>query len=132
MQNELSDSDDSDADMGEGAEKRSRQLNTPKVDPTAAATAAAADDVSALPLVLQLCYQVLKGLMRRREAQAAFNEPVDPVDRDIPHYHLVVKSPMDLGTIKDRLLSGYYNPDSAVTATDDGEPNQAAARYLTR
>lgn len=37
-----------------------------------------------------------------------FNEPVDPVAQNIPHYPDIVKHPMDLGTIKSRLSSAYY------------------------
>lgn len=84
----------------------------PKEDEAALAAAAG------LNPTLLLCLQVLKGLMRRREAQAAFNEPVDPVERDFPQYHYVVKQPMDLGTVRKRLLSGYYNP-GAVPADGD-------------
>lgn len=116
-----SDSDDSDVDMT-SAELRARQRNqasstTPN---PATTTTATTDDTATVALTptLTLCLQVLKGIMRRREAQAAFNEPIDPVERDIPYYHLVVKRPMDLGTVKERLLSGYYNPDSEAKATE--------------
>ena len=37
-----------------------------------------------------------------------FNVPVDPVKLNIPYYFTVIKNPMDLGTIRDRLSSGYY------------------------
>ena len=77
------------------------------------------ESVVTLPPTLQLCVAVLKGLMRRREAQAAFNEPVDPVERDYPQYNEVVSHPTDLGTVKERLLGGYYTPDPAAM-TDEG------------
>lgn len=37
-----------------------------------------------------------------------FNEPVDPVAQNLPYYFDLVKEPMDLGTIKCRLNSAYY------------------------
>lgn len=38
-----------------------------------------------------------------------FEEPVDPISLNIPDYPLVVKNPMDIGTIRNRLHEGYYN-----------------------
>lgn len=37
-----------------------------------------------------------------------FNEPVDPILHNLPHYFECIKNPMDLGTIKCRLNSSYY------------------------
>ncbi len=37
-----------------------------------------------------------------------FNEPVDPVLHNLPHYFDVIEHPMDLGTIKCRLNSSFY------------------------
>lgn len=100
-------------------EAQARKRNEDRIKAEAMAEeASAASATAALSPKLQLCLQVLRGIMRRRESQAAFNEPVDPVERDIPHYHLVVKRPMDLGTVKQRLMAGYYNTD-AVKAEDD-------------
>ena len=45
-----------------------------------------------------------------------FSMPVDPVAMKIPDYPLVVKHPMDLGTVRDRLANGYYKEASAVDA----------------
>lgn len=38
-----------------------------------------------------------------------FEEPVDPISLNIPDYPLIVKNPMDIGTIRKRLHNGYYN-----------------------
>ena len=38
-----------------------------------------------------------------------FEDPVDPVSLNIPDYPLIVKNPMDIGTIRKRLHEGYYN-----------------------
>lgn len=37
-----------------------------------------------------------------------FNEPVDPILHNLPHYFECIKYPMDLGTIKCRLNASYY------------------------
>jgi len=37
-----------------------------------------------------------------------FKKPVDAVALNIPDYHTIIKQPMDLGTIKKRLLNKYY------------------------
>eukprot|EP00644_Phytophthora_capsici_P018256 jgi/Phyca11/127367/e_gw1.68.213.1 len=38
-----------------------------------------------------------------------FNNPVDPVQWNIPDYFDIIKCPMDLGTIKKRLENEHYN-----------------------
>ena len=38
-----------------------------------------------------------------------FEDPVDPISLNIPDYPLVVKRPMDIGTVRKRLHEGYYN-----------------------
>ena len=38
-----------------------------------------------------------------------FEEPVDPIGLSIPDYPLIVKNPMDIGTIRKRLHEGFYN-----------------------
>ena len=37
-----------------------------------------------------------------------FKTPVDSIKLNIPDYHNIVKNPMDLGTIKKRLVNRYY------------------------
>ena len=37
-----------------------------------------------------------------------FKTPVDAIKLNIPDYHTIVKNPMDLGTIKKRLMNRYY------------------------
>ena len=41
-------------------------------------------------------------------AQAYFNDPVDPEALGIPEYYEVIKTPMDLGTCKAKLMRGDY------------------------
>ncbi|KAG0619321.1 hypothetical protein M758_4G131100 [Ceratodon purpureus] len=51
----------------------------------------------------------LKRVMKMKEADP-FNKPVDPIKLGIPDYLEVIKKPMDLGTIRDRLEKGeVYN-----------------------
>eukprot|EP00293_Proteomonas_sulcata_P019859 CAMPEP_0184305978 /NCGR_PEP_ID=MMETSP1049-20130417/15094_1 /TAXON_ID=77928 /ORGANISM="Proteomonas sulcata, Strain CCMP704" /LENGTH=502 /DNA_ID=CAMNT_0026618143 /DNA_START=105 /DNA_END=1613 /DNA_ORIENTATION=+ len=47
-------------------------------------------------------------LSRRMDA-TPFNEPVDPAKYECHDYHQVIKTPMDLGTIKTRLHLGKYH-----------------------
>lgn len=37
-----------------------------------------------------------------------FSQPVKPTAEFVPDYFKVVKKPMDLGTVRDRLRSGHY------------------------
>lgn len=58
---------------------------------------------------LQTLYgPLILSLMQHKENRDMFNVPVDPVKLNIPYYFTVIKNPMDLGTIRDRLSSGYY------------------------
>lgn len=43
-----------------------------------------------------------------------FHNPVDPVRDGVPHYLEIIKDPMDLGTIKRKLLSGEYAREEEV------------------
>uniref|UniRef100_A0A1J3GFT7 Transcription factor GTE12 n=1 Tax=Noccaea caerulescens TaxID=107243 RepID=A0A1J3GFT7_NOCCA len=54
------------------------------------------------------CFTLLKLLMDQ-EYGWLFNEPVDPVKLKIPDYFSVVSKPMDLGTVKSRLLKNAYS-----------------------
>lgn len=64
-----------------------------------------------LPLELRFCREVLDELMKNRhfEYNQFFTQPVDPVALQIPNYHKVVKKPMDLQTMSERLDTGQYN-----------------------
>ncbi|KZV56301.1 hypothetical protein F511_00298 [Dorcoceras hygrometricum] len=57
--------------------------------------------------LLKQCENLLKKLMSQDYAWV-FNTPVDVVKLNIPDYSNVIKSPMDLGTVKGRLNSGVY------------------------
>ncbi len=38
-----------------------------------------------------------------------FQEPVDPKRDNAPNYHSVIQEPMDLSTVKQRLITNYYH-----------------------
>ncbi|CAM9530579.1 unnamed protein product, partial [Phaeothamnion confervicola] len=57
--------------------------------------------------IKQRCLPLLKGLMELQFA-FVFNTPVDHVALNLHDYTSVVRRPMDLGTIKRRLETGYY------------------------
>ncbi|KAL2139192.1 hypothetical protein VTI28DRAFT_5521 [Corynascus sepedonium] len=63
-----------------------------------------------LPLDLRFCDEVLTELRKTKhyDINAAFMQPVDPVALNIPDYHKVIKRPMDLGTMSNKLSSGEY------------------------
>ncbi|XP_029920818.1 bromodomain-containing protein 3-like isoform X2 [Myripristis murdjan] len=50
---------------------------------------------------------VLKALWRHEQAWP-FYQPVDAIRLGLPDYYEIIKSPMDLGTIKKRLENNYY------------------------
>ena len=53
------------------------------------------------------CRETLKTLMTKPIAYC-FNQPVDPVALNIPDYLSVIKTPMDFGTVRDKLRSNSY------------------------
>ncbi|XVF25561.1 hypothetical protein REPUB_Repub13aG0222600 [Reevesia pubescens] len=55
----------------------------------------------------QQCSAVLKALMKH-PAGWVFNQPVDPKALNIPDYFSIIKNPMDLGTIKSKLVKNAY------------------------
>jgi len=63
-----------------------------------------------LPLDLRFCDEVLTELRKTKhyDINAAFMQPVDPVALNIPDYHKVIKRPMDLQTMSNKLSSGEY------------------------
>jgi bromodomain-containing factor 1 len=63
-----------------------------------------------LPLDLRFCDELLTELRKTKhyDINAAFMQPVDPVALNIPHYHKVIKRPMDLSTMSNKLGSGEY------------------------
>ncbi len=59
---------------------------------------------------LKFCQEVLTELEKGKYKGIgyAFYNPVDPVALNIPHYHKIIKKPMDLGTISSKLKTGQY------------------------
>lgn len=51
--------------------------------------------------------KVLNILWKMGDA-SIFHRPVDPIELGIPDYTIIIKNPMDFGTIKKKLNSGYY------------------------
>uniref|UniRef100_A0A1J3FA26 Transcription factor GTE7 n=1 Tax=Noccaea caerulescens TaxID=107243 RepID=A0A1J3FA26_NOCCA len=61
----------------------------------------------ALAGMLNTCSQILVKLMKHKWAWV-FNTPVDVVGLGLHDYHLIVKKPMDLGTVKLNLEKRFY------------------------
>jgi len=58
-------------------------------------------------LIIKRCSKILKLLMNHKYGYV-FNEPVDPIKLNLPTYHLIIKNPMDLGTIRKNLEAKQY------------------------
>ncbi|XP_051119323.1 transcription factor GTE10-like [Andrographis paniculata] len=58
--------------------------------------------------LIKQCETLLARLMVHQHAWV-FNEPVDIVKHNIPDYFNIIKHPMDLGTVKRKLLSNQYS-----------------------
>ena len=54
------------------------------------------------------CVKIL-GIIKRNANAGPFMEPVDPVALGIPTYFSVIKSPMDLSTVENRLKNNEYD-----------------------
>ncbi|KAJ9149380.1 Bromodomain protein-3 [Pleurostoma richardsiae] len=63
----------------------------------------------------RFCDEVLNELKKNKHYQwnTYFLEPVDPVVLNVPTYHKVIKQPMDLGTMTEKLHSGQYESAKA-------------------
>ncbi|XP_020245615.1 transcription factor GTE10-like [Asparagus officinalis] len=58
--------------------------------------------------IMKQCDSILNKL-RTHQFGWVFNNPVDAVALKIPDYYTVIKHPMDLGTIKNKISSGAYS-----------------------
>lgn len=65
------------------------------------------DEIESLEEPFASCYQLLQELMEHEDAPA-FNEPVDVEGLELVGYREIVINPMDLGTIKTKLLKRKY------------------------
>ncbi|RCI03150.1 hypothetical protein CU098_000195, partial [Rhizopus stolonifer] len=59
------------------------------------------------PVLQSKMKALLSKVMKKPEA-LGFLEPVDPVALCVPHYPMIIKKPMDLGTMMKKLNSGQY------------------------
>ena len=59
---------------------------------------------------LKFCREVMTEMMKPKYQGIGwpFYAPVDPVALNIPHYHKLIKKPMDLSTIENKLKQGQY------------------------
>ena len=64
-----------------------------------------------MSLEFRFCDEVLKELTKGKHwnSNQWFTKPVDPVQDNAPTYHKVIKKPMDLGTMQDKLNMGEYH-----------------------
>jgi hypothetical protein len=66
------------------------------------------------------CEKIVKILLKDPDGDA-FANPVNPEKDKVPDYLMIIKEPMDLGTILKRIRSGWYDPDGSdeTDTTDD-------------
>ncbi|KFK25327.1 hypothetical protein AALP_AA8G098400 [Arabis alpina] len=69
-----------------------------------------------LKSMLSSCNQILTKLMKHKWSWV-FNTPVDVLGLGLHDYHLIVKKPMDLGSVKLNLEKGFYR--SPIDFADD-------------
>lgn len=70
---------------------------------------------TAVILLMKQCEALLKRLMSHQYGWV-FNTPVDVVKLNILDYFTIIKHPMDLGTVKNKLTSGTYSCPSEFAA----------------
>ena len=61
------------------------------------------------------CFGILDGMVKTKRA-LWFRAAVDPIKEHLPDYFTVIKQPMDLGTVKTRLLGNYYSEQNGFAA----------------
>ncbi|KAL0224137.1 hypothetical protein P9112_003527 [Eukaryota sp. TZLM1-RC] len=57
---------------------------------------------------MNTCLQIVSKLLQDPQGGGLFSSPVDPNTCGAPDYYDRISNPMDLGTVKARLLNGYY------------------------
>ncbi|KAJ6760872.1 TRANSCRIPTION FACTOR GTE10 [Salix purpurea] len=95
-------------DRNGGHKKRGTSARLEPVKP------AAPLDISASMLMKQ-CESLLNRLMAHQFGWI-FKTPVDVVKLNIPDYFTIIKHPMDLGTVKSKIVSGEYTSPSGFAA----------------
>ncbi|KAJ1640970.1 Bromodomain-containing protein, partial [Pavlovales sp. CCMP2436] len=55
------------------------------------------------------CRKALENVVKEKKHSYFFMAPVDPVAMCIPEYANIITTPMDLGTVRTKLLAGEYD-----------------------
>lgn len=77
----------------------SKELKRQKMDPAQRKTVAE---------YMNQCADTLKKLMSHKFGWV-FNQPVDPIELNVPDYFNIITKPMDLGTVQSRLDNEFYS-----------------------
>ncbi|KAG2373562.1 hypothetical protein C9374_012025 [Naegleria lovaniensis] len=66
------------------------------------------EELPTLPEHIQKKLVRLMSVVRKHKWAWPFNQPVDPVQLNIPDYFTIIKNPMDLGTVEKKVLNNEY------------------------
>lgn len=86
-----------------GGSKRANPFGNPK----AKRAAADASSLASTKNAMRRCGEILTKLMKDKQGWA-FNTPVDVVSLRLHDYHVIIKKPMDLGTVRSNLVNNVY------------------------
>lgn len=86
-----------------GGSKRANPFGNPKAKRAAAEVSSLASTKNAM----RRCGEILTKLMKDKQGWA-FNTPVDVVSLRLHDYHVIIKQPMDLGTVRSNLVNNVY------------------------
>eukprot|EP00602_Paraphysomonas_sp_CaronLab_P005647 CAMPEP_0185028304 /NCGR_PEP_ID=MMETSP1103-20130426/13948_1 /TAXON_ID=36769 /ORGANISM="Paraphysomonas bandaiensis, Strain Caron Lab Isolate" /LENGTH=1753 /DNA_ID=CAMNT_0027562681 /DNA_START=94 /DNA_END=5355 /DNA_ORIENTATION=- len=65
--------------------------------------------------IRDICMPLIEDILRHPSGYI-FSKPVDPEALGIPDYPTIIKNPMDIGTVRKRLESGYYRDIQELAA----------------
>ncbi|KAI8141998.1 hypothetical protein BJV82DRAFT_616718 [Fennellomyces sp. T-0311] len=87
---------------------RASPVKAPKPEPPSSPARPSTPMPQKLAPALSTKLGSLLGRLKNHSASIAFLHPVDPVALNVPHYHAIIKKPMDLGTVERKLKNGEY------------------------
>ncbi len=81
--------------------------------------------------IIHFIHVTLPQILMSKPAAQIFNKPVDPVALCIPDYPVVIKQPMDLGTVRDKLRKSAYPTMLQLAEVGGSEPAALALPFTS-